>query len=204
MKLLTAALMAALLSLSTQAKAEVKTGTQQVSLDMGFANPLGNDTVFDQTRTFGSPGPEIGLQYRYQIQNNLSFGGDLSIASLGTNDFNTGKGPVEVKSAAWTLLAIGRMDLLPENDIRPYGLLGLGFGGVRRSTSFSQNPALSSTESSGGGALALGGGVDFDVNKAWLVGGELRYTYINTSLSQVGASSSRTLDFLLKIGYKFL
>ncbi len=203
MKLLTAALMAGLLPISTHANAQVKPGTQQAAITLGVANPLSNDSVDDESETFGELGPAFGFNYLYQIQRNLSLGGDFNYKSLGDKDFTTGHGPTEIKSSAWTLLVIGRADLLPDNNIRPYGLLGLGVGGVKREVDFSRHPELNSSRTSSGLAFALAGGVDYDINDAWLAGAELRYNIISTSEGEIGAGHVSTLDLLFKCGYKF-
>jgi opacity protein-like surface antigen len=139
----------------------------------------------------------------YQLQQYVSIGGDFNYKFLGTRDGATGHGPFEVKSSAWTLLAIARGDLMPDSNLRPYGLLGLGVGGVKRKTEFSASPGLDSSRTSSGPAFALGAGVDYDIDAAWLAGAELRYNVIKTEESEIGASSVGTLDILLKVGYKF-
>ncbi|MCX5787124.1 MAG: outer membrane beta-barrel protein [Elusimicrobia bacterium] len=203
MKLLTTALVIGLFLVSTHANAQVTPGAQQATITLGLANPVSNDSVDDQTETFGELGPAFGFTYLYQLQRYVSIGGDFNYKYLRTKDATTGHGPVEIKSSAWTLLAIARGDLLPDNNLRPYGLLGLGVGGVRRSTEYSTHPSLDSTRTSNGPALALGGGVDYDINATWLAGAELRYNYIHTSDNEIGADSVSTLDFLVKLGYKF-
>lgn len=201
MKLLTAALVAGLLLTSTHADAQVKPKTQQVAITLGLANPLSNNSVDDQTETFGKLGPALGFNYLYQAQRYLSFGGDFNYKMLGTRDAVTGHGPVEIKSSAWALLAIGRGDPMPDSRIRPYGLLGLGIGGVRREVEYSQHPERNSSRTSSGLAFALGGGVDYDISDEWVAGAELRYNIISTS--DIGTSHVNTLDGLLKLGYKF-
>ena len=203
MKLLTMTFLGGLLLMSTQANAQVKPRTQQATIMLGLANPLSNDTVYDRNETFGSLGPAFGFNYLYQLQRYLSLGGDFNYKSLGDKDFATGHGPTEIKSSAWTLLAIGRADLLPENNIRPYGLLGLGIGGIRREVDFSGHPEFNSSQTSTGLAFALAGGVDYDFNDAWLAGAELRYNIINTNSGEIGTGHVSTLDILLKVGYKF-
>ena len=203
MRLLTAALVIGFLLISTRANAQVAPGAQQGAITLGLADPVSNDSVDNQTETFGELGPAFGFTYLYQLQRYVSIGGDFNYKYLRTKDASTGHGPVEIKSSAWTLLAIARGDLLPDNNIRPYGLLGLGVGGVRRSTDYSARPDLDSSRTSSGPAIALGGGVDYDINAAWLAGAELRYNYIHTSHDEIGADSVSTLDFLVKLGYKF-
>jgi opacity protein-like surface antigen len=203
MKRLTAALVAVLSLLSTHARAEVKPGTQQAAIAVGLANPLSNNSVDDQTETFGKLGPALGLGYLYQLHEYIGIGGDFSYKSLGTRDAVTGHGPVSVQSSAWTLLAVARGDALPDNDIRPYGLMGLGVGGIRRAVDFSQRPDLNSSRNTNGPAFALGVGADYDISDAWLAGAELRYNVIGTSHDEIGASRVSTLDILFKFGCKF-
>lgn len=203
MKLLTTALLAGLLLLSTRANAQVKPGFHQVGITLGLANPVTHDDVDGENTEFGALGPAFGLSYLYQLQPYLSFGGDFNYKHLGTKDISTGHGAGEIKSSAWTLLGIGRLDLSPDNQIRPYALLGLGVGRVQRDVEYSANPRFDAFRSSSGIAFALGGGADYDINATWLAGAELRYNIISTSESEVGTSSVSTLDFLLKAGYKF-
>jgi len=203
MKLLTATLIAGLLLISMHANAQIKPGTQQAAISAGLANPLSNDNVDGQAETFGELGPAFGFNYLYQLHRYLSIGGDFNYKSLGDKDFTAGHGPGTIKSSAWTLLAIGRCDLIPDNDIRPYALLGLGAGGVQREVNFSRRPDLNSSRTSSGLAFALGGGADYDINNAWLAGAELRYNIINTDEGEIGAGHLSTLDILFKVGYKF-
>ena len=203
MKILTAALVIGLLLISTHVNAQVTPGKQQAAITLGLANPVSNDSVDDQTETFGELGPAFGFTYLYQFQRYLSIGGDFNYKYLRTKDATTGHGPVEIRSSAWTLLAIARGDLLPDNNIRPYGLLGLGVGGVRRSKEYSTSPGLDSSRTSSGPTIALGGGVDYDIDAVWLAGAELRYNIIRTSEGEIGATSVGTLDILVKVGYKF-
>ena len=203
MKLPSAALMAGLLLISTHANAKVEPGTEQVAITLGLANPVGNDSVDGEREAFGKPGPAFGFNCLLQLQKYLSLGGDFNYKGLGSKDAATGHGPVEIKSSAWTLLAIGRGDLMPDYNIRPYGLLGLGVGGVARALDFSQNPGLNSSQTSGGFAFALGGGVDYDISDAWLAGAELRYNHISTSQGKIGAGSVSAFDILFIAGVKF-
>jgi opacity protein-like surface antigen len=203
MRIPTAALMTGLLLISTRAHAAIKPGDTQVGINLGLTNPLGNETVDGEDEKFGKLGPAFGFNFLHQFQKYLSLGGDFRYMSFGHEDVSTGHGPVEIKSSAWTLLAIGRGDLMPDSDIRPYGLLGLGVGRVKREVDFSQRPDLNSSQSSGGVAFALGGGVDYDINKNWLAGAELRYSLISTSEDEVGTGHVSAFDALLKVGYKF-
>jgi opacity protein-like surface antigen len=203
MKLFTAVLIAGALLISSRANAQVTPGTQQAAFDLGLANPLSNESLYGPNEAFGQPGPAFGFSYLYQLKSHLAFGGDLNFKSLGSRNFNTPYGPVDFHSSAATLLAVARGDLLPDNNVRPYGLVGLGIGRVRREADFYQNPGFGTVETSGGLAFALGGGVDYDFNKAWLAGAELRYTIIGTNPSYVGSNSVSTLDILFKVGYKF-
>ncbi|MFI5347655.1 MAG: outer membrane beta-barrel protein [Elusimicrobiota bacterium] len=197
------AFMAGLLLLTTRASAETKPGGQLASLSLGLSNPLSNETVDGQDQVFGKIGPTIGFDYLYQLQKVVSIGGDFNYKSLGTRDIITGHGPAEVKSSAWTLLAVARGDLMPDSNLRPYGLLGMGVGGVRSRREYGANPGFNSERTSSGLAFALGAGADFDLNASWLAGAELRYNIINTSEAEIGTSSVSTLDVMLKLGYKF-
>jgi len=189
--------------ISGRANAAVKDGGQQVALTLGMADPLGSDVVDNQSARFGTLGPAVGASYLYRLEKHAAIGADFNYKFLGTKDIATGDGPVEIKSRAWTLLAIGRADLLPDADIRPYGFLGLGAGGIKRSVDFSQSPRFTASQSSYGVALALGAGVDYDINPDWVAGAELRYSFIKTGNNEVGASHVSTIDLLLKVGYKF-
>lgn len=198
-----ATFMAGLLLISTQAYAQVKQGGNQASINLGLTNPLSNSTENGDTETFGKIGPAFGFGYLHQFQKNLSFGGDFSYKSLGIRDVFTGHGPLEIKSSAWTLLAVARADLMPDNNVRPYALVGLGIGGAKSERIYSETPRLNSERTSSGAAFALAAGADYDINPTWLAGAELRYSIINTSESAIGAGSVSTLDALLKIGCKF-
>jgi len=203
MKPTTATLLTGLLLITMSANAEIKPGTHQVGISVGAANPLSYHAVDGERAEFGSVGPTLGFSYLYQVRPTLSLGADLNFKRLGDKDLRTGQGPVTVESSAWTLLAIGRGDILPDSDLRPYGLLGLGLGGVKREIRYSASPRLDRDQTSGGFAAAVGAGLDFDISASWLAGAELRWNYINTEASEVGTGSVRTLDLQFKAGYKF-
>jgi opacity protein-like surface antigen len=202
MKLTTATFVTGLLLTSLGAQAAIKPGTHQLGLSLGAASPLSYNDIDGEHTRFGKTGPAIGAQYLYQYVPNLSFGGDLNLKALGERDVRTGHGTGQVDSSAWTLLAIARGDLLPDGDIRPYALLGLGFGGAKREVRFG-DPRFDRDQTSGGLAFALAGGADLDINEHWLAGAELRYNYIHTHMDELGTESVRTLDLLFKVGYKF-
>jgi opacity protein-like surface antigen len=205
MKAMTAALIVGLALISTRASAQIKPGSNQASLDLGLANPLSNETDNGDGETFGKLGAAFGAAYLHQLQGNLkvlSVGADFNYKHFGSQDVATGHGPAEIKSSAWTLLAVARGDLMPDNQIRPYGLVGLGIGGARSEWEY-QNPRFSNTRTSAGPAFALGGGADYDINSSWLVGAEMRYSVIATDSGDIGTSSVSSLDFLLKAGFKF-
>jgi opacity protein-like surface antigen len=203
MKLSIAAFVAGLLLLSPAARAQVKPGDNQATINLGLANPLSDDAENGDTETFGKLGPAFGFGYLHQFQKNLSFGGDFSYKSLGTRDVSTGHGPLEIKSSMWTLLAVARADLMPDNNIRPYATVGLGLGGAKIERDYGRAPSLSSERTSSGPAFALAAGADYDINPTWLAGAELRYSIISTSESEIGTGHVSTFDVLLKVGYKF-
>ena len=193
--------MAGLLLISTHATAQVSPGTQQVGITLGLANPLSNLNVGGDSERFGEVGPAFGFNYLYQIRRQLSLGGDFNYKSFSANNASTGRyGQVNINPSAWTLLAIGRCDLLPDNNVRPYGLLGLGVGGARREVNY---PGGSLSETSNGIAFALGAGLDYDINASWLAGAELRYSFIDTSYNEIGTDRVSSFDILFKAGYKF-
>jgi opacity protein-like surface antigen len=199
---MTAALLAGLSLIATPTNARVTPGTQQAAITLGLADPVGNDSADNNAATLGSIGPAFGFSYLYQLRGRLSLGGDFNDKRLRTKAVSTGAGLVDIKSSAWTLLAVAKGDLTPDADIRPYGLVGLGVGGVNRED-LSQNPGFNFSRSSAGAAFALGVGADYDIAPAWLAGAELRYDIISTSRSEVGASSFSALNFLVKVGCKF-
>lgn len=202
MKLTTATFVTGLLAISLNASAGIKPGDHRVSLSLGAASAVSYNTVDGAREEFGDVGPALGLGYLYQIRPHWSLGADFSYKSLGDRDFHTGRGPGEIESSAWTLLAVGRGDLLPEGDIRPYGLLGLGLGRVKREIDFDDS-RYDRYHTSGGVALAVGAGLDVDINEFWLAGAELRWNLINTDHDDIGASSVRIIDMMFKVGYKF-
>ncbi len=203
MKLMTATIMAGLMLLTMNAKAVITPGTSQVALTLGASNPLSYTDINGQRAEFGETGPSLGFNALYQLLPNLAVGADLSFKRLGERDIRTGIGVAQVQSSAWTMMAIGRGDFLPASDIRPYVMTGLGVGGVKREVRYAVSPAFDRDTRSGGAALALGTGVDFDITPAIVAGAELRWNYIDTDHNKVGTNSARTLDLNFKVGYKF-
>lgn len=195
--------LAGLLLVSAQANAQIKVGTHQAGLNLGLVHPLSRTDLGGETERFGETGPVFGFSYLYQFRPNFSFGGDFNYKFLGTQNYPNPHGGAEVRSSVWTMLAIGRVDPLPENRLRPYGLVGMGLGGARRSLEFPSASRYDSARTSTGLAFALGGGADYDIDADWLVGGELRYGIISTSRSDIGAGSVSSMDMLFKLGYKF-
>lgn len=202
MKRSAALFVSCLLLSAASAHAEIKTGTSQAALQLGVANPLSTETFDGEDVRFGKTGLALGAGYLYQFAPNVSFGGDLNIKGFGDRDIRTGHGVGQVSSSAWTLLAVARGDLLPNENIRPYALMGLGLGGAKREVRFS-DPRFNGDHSSSGVAFALAAGVDLDIKTSWIAGAELRYNYIRTEASEIGTDSVRSMDLLFKIGYKF-
>ncbi len=204
MKIDIALILAGLLFAASRANAQIKVGTQQFVLDAGLANPLSNtDLGGGQSQRFGATGPAFGMGYLYQFQPNFSLGGDFNYKFQDTTDYSAPHGGVSLETSVWTMLAVGRADLLPQSRLRPYGLVGVGVGGARRSVTYAAAPWSNSERTSMGPAFALGGGVDYDLNSDWLIGAELRYSIIDTAINDVGTGSVSALDARLKIGYKF-
>ena len=203
MKRSTTIFLAGLLLTATYAHAQVKQGTQQAGVSIGLANPVSNNTVDGETEVFGVPGPAFGANYLYQIHSHLGLGADFSYKDLGTESVTTRHGPVDINSSIWTLLAIARADLIPQSNIRPYGLLGLGIGGATSQGNYSENPYVNFSRTASGVAFAMGAGLDYDISSALFTGAELRYNILSTSDDAIGTSSVRTLDVLFKVGCKF-
>jgi opacity protein-like surface antigen len=204
MKPINAALLAVLLFVSTRANAQLRPGTQQLGLDLGVVDPLSSSQLGNGvSQRLGTAGPAFGFDYLYQALPNFSMGGDFNYKFEGTNSYSQPYGGASVTSSLWTALVVGRVDPLPQSRLRPYALAGVGFGGASRSLTFAGAPAYNATRTSVGPAFALGGGMDYDLNDVWLVGAELRYGIIDTSVNDVGVSSLSTLDFLLKVACKF-
>jgi len=139
MKILTAALVSTFADLDA-CECSGDTGQTAGGDHSRLANPVSNDSVDDQTETFGELGPAFGFTYLYQFQRYLSIGGDFNYKYLRTKDATTGHGPVEIRSSAWT--CCDREGRPAAGQQHPaYGLLGLGVGGVRRSKEYSTSQA---------------------------------------------------------------
>jgi opacity protein-like surface antigen len=190
---------AALLSLAVCANAQVKQGSQEAGVNVGLAVPLSNTTLGGSipSTTLGAVGPMFGFNYDYMALSNVSVGGDFSYRSFGGDSVGGG---ANLSGDDWTLMVTGKYQFLPNNQLRPYGLLGLGLGNEYASVSGRFGGSASGT----GFAYAIGGGVEYDLNSQWSVGAELRWSGISASLSNsVGSQTMDSLDLVVSGHYKF-
>lgn len=195
MRMLCSALVAGLLFISNQAFAQVKEGSQTAGFSLGFGIPMTKIAAGASEEKSGKMGLAIGFGYDYQIHKNFSVGGDFNYKAYGKNSVTGG----DLKTKAWTLLAMAKGYYMPEEKFRPYGLLGLGMNGIKAEYTGTGGFAGNSS----GFAFVLGGGADYDINDQFLAGGELRYDILGADKNKVGKSTYNGLDFLLHVGYKF-
>jgi outer membrane protein W len=195
MKIFGTMLAAGLLLSAGIASAQVKQGQQLFGVDAGLALPMSD--LNNSSNKVGDAGPALGFTYDYMALKNLSIGGDFSYKDYGTDNVGFGGFSANV----WTLVATGKFQLMPENKLRPYGLLGLGVGHATQSFT-----ALNGNEQTNGGtgfAYVLGVGGDYDINSQWAVGGEMRWTGLSATIGNaVNSQGFNSLDFLLTARFK--
>ena len=203
MRVLCSALVAGLLVISNQAYAQVKEGSQQVGMHLGFSSPLGKgeDTGFSEK--IGKMGPAFGFNYLYQYHKNVGLGGEFAYKAWGTNTVTATGNSVDLKSSAYSFLALAKGQLMPDEKLRPYGLFGLGFGSLSHKASAAGWTGVSKSKT--GVAFAIGGGADYDINDMWSAGAELRYSLLGTKITDdtYTVKNGNSFDFLFNLGYKF-
>jgi opacity protein-like surface antigen len=189
---------AGLLGLVVSANAQVKQGGQDVGIEVGVGIPVSQVNAGGTGYTLGKTGFAFGASYDYMLTNNISVGGDISDRVYG--DDATGLGNFTVGGHDVTILATGKYQLMPDKNIRPYGLIGLGVG--LESLTASAN-SVTATDTGTGFAWALGVGAAHDVNPQWAVNGELRFTETSASLSNnSGNQNMDSVDVLVSAHFK--
>jgi opacity protein-like surface antigen len=193
---------AALLFSAVSANAQIKQGQQEAGINIGAAIPMSDTTLGANvpSTTNGTTGLGIGANYDYMIMKNISVGGDFQYRDFGNKSLSGG---TLENVDNWTLMVTGKYQFMPDNQIRPYGLLGLGFGGE----SEKGVPTGGGGGISGNGtgfAYAIGVGAEYDINAMWAAGVELRWSGLSASESGgIGSQGSNSLDILVSGHYKF-
>ena len=201
MKRLGMMLSAALLFSAVRANAQVKQGSQEAGADVGLGIPMSDTTLGGDipSTTLGALGAAFGVNYDYMVLKNVSVGGDFGYRNFGNDTVSFHGNGGTLSAYDWTMLATGKFQLMPDNQIRPYGLLGLGFG----------HGGLTLTGPNGGTgngtgfAYAFGAGAEGDLNSQWAVGAELRWTGLSAGMNNaLGTQNFNSLDFLVSVHFK--
>jgi opacity protein-like surface antigen len=197
-------LAAAALLLAAGASAQVKQGSSEVGVDVGLTVPTSDTTLGNNipSTTLGSASGAFGVSYDYMAAKNVSVGGDFQYRNFANETVTNFHGGYNGTLSAddWTLLATGKYQFMPDNRIRPYALLGLGFG--HADLTFNA-PFYGATAGGTGFAYAFGAGAECDVNSQWAVGAELRWSGLVTNMNDgVGNQSVNSLDFLVSGRFK--
>lgn len=135
----------------------------------------------------GALGPGFGLEYLHRVNTHISVGGEIDQLTRGTNEsalFLNGVNTA-VSGSVLAILAIARLDLMPENtSIHPYIMGGLGLAEASLhaegtpQTGFAWKNGGSDTrtlidESHEAMGLTIRAGADFPVNESLSLGAEV-------------------------------
>ncbi len=192
-------LLALSLLLPLRARASITAGTQEADLNLGIADPLTSYNANNGaiTNSIGSVGLGIGADYVYYVNKWIGLGGDFMYDAYGSQSLSGGQ---TSQPDEMTGLGIAKFQIRPDSNLRPYGLVGLGWGNLSDTVSGGTLSAVSN-----GFAYALGGGVDYDITKNIVAGAELRWTNltVNNNFNGAGFHDVGDLNILAHIGYKF-
>jgi len=204
MKILCGLLLALLCATPTQA--QVKSGSQVLSLQAGTALPLtryGSPDVF-----VGNQGACVGGRYLYNWKPAVGFGLDVLYDAFKEKPLASGIFNQTTNPKLFQALAVGRYTFLPDWKWRPYVLAGLGLGvfSLRRT----ETPQDGSTGtrtlvagSSRGLSFAIAAGYDADITRRLVAALELRWSQTGIDKSRFFGDKFQSFNAGLLLGYKF-
>jgi len=142
---------------------------------LGFANC--SDGSADDTRCSGlSAGLGVGGTLLWRVSPYFAFGGTVSEASFGFHPAaQTGLQHTSASGSFYALL--GRVYFMDHGLVEPYLELGLGGGSIR--TSALEADAVQYDEAATGGALRIGGAVEFFLSRHLRLGPAFDWTTFN-------------------------
>jgi opacity protein-like surface antigen len=187
------------------AKAGLRPDSSIFTIYAGAAFPLDDDNNYTE-ETMGEAGPMLGLQYLACMGKYFAFGLDATGSLFGKKEFTDGLDEISLQPAAGTLMAVGRITLVPSWFIRPYALAGVG-GNLFKAKLESTTGGVTTTlldESSGGLVYAFGAGAEIDLGSYLLIGVEGRWYRLSIDKDKFGGLDHYTLaTAAAKIGFKF-
>lgn len=236
----------ALAGLGQYAAAEISAGQHVIIAGIGGGIPTGDINVVHKTdideangndlltinKRAGASGLSGFAQYTYHVWPFLGFGIDIQATGFGKrkNDvslegrvpngsaaFGAGAGGTFTSEATLVqYLAIARWVIMPEKNINPYLLGGIGFNSFNASVRFDPNANAASlwndgthnerqlyTRSSAGFGSSLGGGVQAQAMDSLLLGIEGRWNYSGVDSSDFGTKSVNSGGGYFWAGWKF-
>lgn len=124
-------------------------------------------------------GINFGLFYRYHFLAAVSGGFEVRRIDYGATTISGSDSDVEMDSYA----LIGRRDIRPMSDLRPYLVCGVSSNRFKRETVLNGIKTDKSSFKPGG---SVGIGLDRDFGKNWTVGGQFRYLRVGSDINALG------------------
>ncbi len=205
----------------------IEAGTQLVSGYLGALAPLqdaGMDDMYfyDGSHLFkindldwGDSGVGFGASYLYFLSDYFGVGGEVSGGAFSEAEYElhsfNGRSTFKSSMNTFNLMAVGRLNVNPQNRVRVYVPFGVGLTSAKgkiKLESWAGNESVDGSSSSFG--YFVGAGVEADLGQSnWVVGGEIRYQGFRFDLGKYdieGVSGTKNysyLSILAKVGYKF-
>jgi opacity protein-like surface antigen len=164
--------------------AETEAGDHYIRVFGGGTWPQGH------LKDLAEPGLNVGTSYRYQIWDYISGGVDFNFSDFSDRnlEFNS---RYEVRN--FSLGPFIEYDIIPENTMCPYLLLGLAWNQTRLEYVTTTKTYDSDANKTG---LFAGLGVDYEYMDSYQLGAELRYQFID--------SDEKAINLLFSIGFRII
>jgi opacity protein-like surface antigen len=200
------------LACAAPAQAQVKAGSQVLSLQAGTALPL--TRYYNPDVMVGNQGAAIGARYLYNWKPAVAFGLDLIYDAFKEKPMGSDIYGVTSNPKLFQALVIGKYTFLPEFKWRPYALAGLGLGVFSLRKTETPLPGQArldgSTDtrtvvagSSTGLAFAIGAGYDVDITRRLVAALDLRWSQTSIDKRKFYGDKFQSFDAGLLLGYKF-
>ncbi|HVE12295.1 MAG TPA: outer membrane beta-barrel protein [Elusimicrobiota bacterium] len=187
--------------------AAVAKGDSAVSLGLGAGMPVSDldlSAIGGGSQSPGEAGLAVDGRYLYQAGQHLAVGGELGRMGFPDRTFVGPRLAGTVHSELVTLQALARYLFLPDKDISPYLIGGLGVNRFSAKVRETFDPGDVRLDSDSHGAVfSAGAGVEAAVAKSAFVGAELRWFLATIDSGDFGTGTLHALNIGARAGYRF-
>jgi len=187
------------------------TGSSQVSVNVGAAIP----TAANSLDNSNSIGPTTGARYLYQLNSNVSVGGQFDFIHLPGNKQSVGALDLDNVDNVYTGELVGRYSFMPDSSWVPYVHAGVGVARLFQTTRATPNNGntwndtgtmetrVTDHESSTGFALSYGGGLERMLTSSLSCALEATWNTLGSSQDRIGTSVFNFPVVGLRFGWLF-